>query len=140
MGSAEGDENVIEHEGGLFRNERNRRARVRGNIVQRTHGSRSGQPGGDAASLAIKFQRNPIVFLAGRLAARRNQILYVTEAATPQRLRISLLGMRTVYNLADIRGNQNFGAAAVDGSDSLAKICSGEGSCSGIQLCAHLPN
>src|SRR5258706_5434389 len=48
--------------------------------------------------------------------------------------------MRAGQNLADVRSKQSFGTAAVDGSDSLAKIRPGEDSCSGVELRAHLPN
>ncbi len=48
--------------------------------------------------------------------------------------------MRTINDLAEIRGDQGFGAAAVDISDSLSKVRPGEESCSGVELRAHLPN
>ena len=89
---------------------------------------------------AIKFQSNPVVFLAGGFAACSDQILYVIKAAILQRLGISLLGMRAVYDLAEIRGHQCFGPTAVDGCDSLAKIRTGEESRTGVELCAHLSN
>ena len=47
-------------------------------------------------SLAIEFQSNPVVSLTRRLAARRDEILYVIEAAIPKRLGICLLRMRTI--------------------------------------------
>src|SRR5882757_8784303 len=101
----------------MFRNEGNRCAGVGGNIVQRT----------------------TVVALTGRPAARRDQILYVIEAAVPKGLRCFLLGVRTLYDLAEIRSNDSLRAAAVDVRDPLPKIRTGEESCSGIELRAHLP-
>ncbi len=50
------------------------------------------------------------------------------------------MGMRTIDDLAEIRSNQSFGTAAVHGSDSPAKVRTGEERCSGVELRAHLPN
>ena len=48
---------IIEHQCGLFRNERDSRFGIGGNIVKRTHRSRFCQPGGNTDPRASKFQR-----------------------------------------------------------------------------------
>ena len=55
--------------------------------------------------LPVKFQGNPVIALTGRLTARRDQILDVVEAAVPKRLRLFLLRMQALDNLAEIRSN-----------------------------------
>src|SRR5438477_2880492 len=140
VGSADGAENIIQHERGLFRNEGDRRAGVGGNIVHRTHGSWSRQPGGHPVPLPVKFQGKPVISLTGRLTARRDQILDVVQAAVPKRLRLSLLRMHARYNLAEIRSNQGLRTSAVDVRNALPKIRLGEKRCSGTELRAHLPN
>src|SRR5580692_3064315 len=134
----EGAENVIKHQRGLFRDERDRRASVGRHIVERTHWSWRGQPGCYAATLAIKFQSEAVVCLTGALAARGDQILYVAEAAILKHFRIVLLLLARVQNLTDICGHQSLRALAVNVQNYLAKVGGSKLGCSGIELRAHL--
>ena len=89
---------------------------------------------------AIEFQRDPVVSMIGGLAARRDQIFYVVEAAIPKRARILRLSVRRVQNLAEIRSDQRFRALAVNVQDSLAKVRACEKCRPGVELRAHLSN
>ena len=71
-----------------------------------------------------------------RVAARRNQIFHIVEAAGLKRHRGAVL--RSVQDGREIDGYQCLGAAAINAQDSLSKIGVTKRFCSAIDLRVHL--